>query len=127
MSVEPVIAATARRTETPAGVMTTLASPTQGGSHRLSLWRVEMQTDGAGPTHVFDSEQLWTVIAGRIRVVVDGRTNDVAAGDAIAIPAGVQRQITSLDDSTIVVCGYGDAVASVPGEETPRGTPAWIE
>jgi hypothetical protein len=42
------------------------------------------------------------------------------------VPGGVERQITAVETATVVVCGFGDAVASVPGEAVARGTPAWI-
>ena len=56
-----------RRTQTPNATMTTLASPTLGATEGLSLWKVEMAAGASGPRHVFDSEQLWTVQAGRRR------------------------------------------------------------
>jgi quercetin dioxygenase-like cupin family protein len=116
----------ARRTETPAGVMTTLASPSQGASERLSLWRVEMPAGRSGPIHVFDSEQIWTVISGRTRIVAGDEASELGSGDTIVLPAGIERQVRALEDAVMVVCGYGDAIASVPGEDVSRGTPAWI-
>jgi quercetin dioxygenase-like cupin family protein len=119
-------AAKARRTETPTAVMTTLASPTQGGSEHLSLWRVEMPTGRSGPLHRFDSEQLWTVLNGQINISCEGAVTELAAGDTVVIPAHVERQVIALQDASVIVCGFGDAVASIPGEDAPRGTPAWI-
>jgi quercetin dioxygenase-like cupin family protein len=119
-------AAEARRTETPTGVMTTLASPTHGRSARLSLWRVEMPAGRSGPLHRFDSEQLWTVLSGRISVGSNGTATDVGPGDTIVMPADLDRQVTAVEDATVIVCGFSDAVASVPGEAAPRGTPEWI-
>ncbi|HEY1733588.1 MAG TPA: cupin domain-containing protein [Acidimicrobiales bacterium] len=115
-----------RHSETPVGVMTTLASPTLGPSAVLSLWRVEMEAGVTGPLHVFDSEQLWTVLAGELTITVDGAPAELAAGDTIVIPTGLERQVHSRTAVRLIVCGAGDAVASVPGEEAPRGTPAWI-
>jgi quercetin dioxygenase-like cupin family protein len=116
----------ARRTETPTGVMTTLASPGQGGSARLSLWRVEMPAGRTGPRHSFASEQVWSVADGVITITADREVVELRAGDTVVVPASVERQITALEIATVVVCGYGDAVASVPGEAAARGTPAWI-
>jgi quercetin dioxygenase-like cupin family protein len=116
----------ARRTETPTGVMTTLASPTQGGSRRLSLWRVDMQAGRSGPLHRFDSEQLWTVLSGRISISCDATATDIGPGDTAVVPADVERQVTALENASMIVCGFGDAIASVPGQEVSRGTPAWI-
>ena len=62
-----------RRTETPNAVMTTLASPTQGPTDQLSIWRVEMRAGQRGPRHVFDSEQVWHVLAGELDVTIGGQ------------------------------------------------------
>jgi quercetin dioxygenase-like cupin family protein len=90
------------------------------------MWRVEMTAGAQGPPHVFDSEQLWTVVEGEVSVAVDGQTAVLAAGDTIVLPAGVERRISATTAVRLLVCGRGDAVARVPGEEAPRGTPAWI-
>jgi quercetin dioxygenase-like cupin family protein len=121
-----VRASESRRTETPNATMTTLASPTLGASTGLSLWQVEMTGAAQGPVHVFDSEQLWTVLEGEASITVDGDTSELAAGDTIVCPAGAERQITAQTAVRLLVCGHGDAVVRVPGEEAPRGTPAWI-
>lgn len=121
-----VRAAEGRRTETPNATMTTLASPTLGPTAGLSLWRVEMERGASGPLHVFDREQLWTVLDGELTIAVDGVPTDLAPGDTVVIPPGVERQVTARAAATLIVCGPGDAVASVPGEDAPRGTPPWI-
>jgi quercetin dioxygenase-like cupin family protein len=121
-----VLAADGRRTETPNATMTTLASPTLGPTDGLSLWQVEMEAGVTGPLHAFDSEQLWTVLAGEVTIAVDGAPTELGAGDTVVLPAGVERRVTARTVARLIVCGAGDAVASVPGEEEPRGTPPWI-
>lgn len=116
----------ARRTETPNATMTTFASPTLGPTDGLSLWQVEMVAGASGPRHVFDSEQLWTVREGRIVVDVVGDSCTLEHGDTLVLPAGVERQIHAITDALILVCGHGQAIASVPGETSSRGTPPWI-
>ncbi len=118
--------ATMRRTETPNAVMTTVASPTQGATDQLSVWRVEMRPGQRGPRHVVDSEQIWHVLAGEADVAVGDRTIRLQAGDAFVLPAMAERQISAVTALQVVACGLGGAVVSVPGEEAPRGTPAWI-
>ncbi len=117
----------ARRTETPNAVMTTLASPTQGGSEALSMWQVEMRAGQQGPVHVFASEQLWTVIEGAVAIAVG---DDDASGWLPVTPSSSRpvrrRQITATTTSRLIVCGRGDATVTVPGEETSRGVPPWI-
>lgn len=115
-----------RRTETPNATMTTLASPTLGPTRGWSMWRVEMSAGARGPRHVFDSEQLWTVLEGEVSVAVDDETCDLAAGDTVVLAAGAERQISARTAVRLLVCGRGDAIVRVPGEEASRGTPPWI-
>jgi quercetin dioxygenase-like cupin family protein len=124
--IKAVRAADTRQTETPNATMTTLASPTLGPTDGLSLWRVEMSAGASGPRHQFDSEQLWTVQVGRIVVDVAGESCQLQEGDTVVLVAGAERQIHAVTDARILVCGHGSAIASVPGEPTPRGTPPWI-
>jgi quercetin dioxygenase-like cupin family protein len=115
-----------RRSETPAGVMTTHASPTLGVTAGLSMWEARMAKGASGPLHVFDSEQIWTVLDGQLSAVVAGRTETLGPGDTVVIPEKLERQFTARTDVRVLVCGHGNAIARVPGEPEPRGTPAWI-
>ena len=126
MAVSVLISAAMRRSETPNAVMTTLASPTQGPTGRLSLWKIAMRPGQRGPLHVFDSEQVWHLLAGEADFEVDGEVHRLRAGDAVVLPAGAARAVTAVTAAEFIACGHGDAIASVVGEETPRGTPAWI-
>ncbi|MGH3731280.1 MAG: cupin domain-containing protein [Micromonosporaceae bacterium] len=72
--------------------MTGLAAPSRG-STELSTWQVRMQAGAAGPEHVIDREQVWTVTHGSIEVTAGGRAEVVAAGQTVVIPASVVRQI----------------------------------
>jgi quercetin dioxygenase-like cupin family protein len=126
MTTSVLLPAAMRRTETPNAVMTTLASPSQGPTGQLSVWKIEMRPGQRGPLHVFDSEQVWHVLAGEIDFAVDGEVVHLRAGDAVVLPATAERQVTAVTATEIIACGSGNAVASVVGEDTPRGTPAWI-
>jgi quercetin dioxygenase-like cupin family protein len=125
--MSPVIRATERRrSETPAGVMTTHASPTLGATAGLSMWEVTMTAGASGPLHVFDSEQIWTVLDGELSVTIAGKSEILGRGDTIVIPEDLERQVSARTDVRLLVCGHGSASARVPGEPAPRGTPAWI-
>jgi quercetin dioxygenase-like cupin family protein len=126
MMIRMVRAGERRRTATPNAKMTTLTSPTLGASAGLSMWQVEMTAGASGPMHCFDSEQLWTLIEGAVSMTIAGETVEITAGDTLVLPAGAERQITATTAARLLVCGHGDAVARVPGEEAPRGTPPWI-
>ena len=126
MSVGLVRAQERRRTETPNAVMNTLASPSQGATHELSMWTVQMRAGQRGPLHSFDSEQIWHVLDGQVEIVIDGQQLQLGVGDTAVLAAGLERQVTALSDTRILVCGRGTAVASVSGEAAPRGVPAWV-
>ncbi|HTR90186.1 MAG TPA: cupin domain-containing protein [Trebonia sp.] len=126
MAASVLLPAAMRRSETPNAVMTTLASPTQGPTGRLSLWKIAMRPGQRGPLHVFDSEQVWHLLAGEADFEVDGEVHRLRAGDAVVLPAGAARMVTSVTATEFIACGHGDTIVSVVGEETPRGTPAWI-
>lgn len=114
----------ARRTETPNAVMTTFASPGQGGSGQ-ALWRVEMAADARGPVHEMDADQVWTVLEGSAQVAVDGEEDVLRAGDTLVVAAGVTRQVTAGGAGLVaIVTGRGGAVASGPGRDPV--VPPWI-
>jgi quercetin dioxygenase-like cupin family protein len=126
MTENLVSAGRARRTETPNALMTTLASPSQGPTARLSMWLVEMRAGQQGPRHVFDTEQIWHLLGGEAEIMVDGAPVVLGPGDTVVLPAGAERQVTTVAGARLVVCGHGDAVVRVPGEAESRGTPPWV-
>ncbi|MEJ3744447.1 cupin domain-containing protein [Actinomycetes bacterium KLBMP 9797] len=134
----PVIRrAETRRTQTPNAVMTTLASPTQGGATQ-AVWRVDMRAGQAGPLHAIDAEQVWTVLAGTATVELDGQHHAVEAGDTVVIPADVPRRITAAEPDdfvAVVVAPAGlrayplDGTVVAPDCAVPDGDkviPAWV-
>jgi quercetin dioxygenase-like cupin family protein len=124
-----VIRSTDRRcTPTPNATMTTLASPTQGGSER-SLWQVDAAAGAVGPVHVFDVEQTWSILRGTATVVVgDDPALVLAEGDTIVLAPGEVRRITADPDTgyTAVVTSSAAAVATVPGSDDGPVSPRWI-
>ncbi|MFC5822960.1 cupin domain-containing protein [Nonomuraea insulae] len=118
--------AEARRSETPGGVMTTFASPTQGGASR-ALWKVEAKPGAEGPVHDFDSEQVWSWVAGAAIVELGGERYAVAAGDTVVMPARTVRRVLADPGTgyTAVVTGAAGARAFAP-DGADYGTPPWI-
>ena len=115
-----------RRTETPNAVMTTVASPTQGPTGGFSVWKIRMEPGQQGPRHVFDCEQVWHLVSGDMDFAVGGETVHLHAGDAVVLPGAVERQVSAVTAAEVIAFGPSGAVASVPGEDRPRGTPPWI-
>ena len=134
----PVIRrAETRRTETPNAVMTTLASPTQGGAGQ-AVWRVDMRPGQAGPLHAIDTEQVWTVLDGGATVELDGQALAVGPGDTLILPADAPRRVSADPEAglaAIAVAPAGtraytlDGTRVAPGCAVPDGdklVPAWV-
>ncbi|WP_409466460.1 cupin domain-containing protein [Amycolatopsis sp. GA6-003] len=123
-----------RRTETSNAVMTTLASPTQGGSQQ-AVWRVEMAPGAVGPVHTFDTEQVWTILDGGAEVTVSGVVETVEKGETVVLPADAERQVRADARSGMVaiVCAPGSTrvyrTGVVPACATADGDkilPDWV-
>jgi quercetin dioxygenase-like cupin family protein len=125
-TVTPIRAGSERRTETPNGTMTTLASPTQGQTMALSLWRVEMQQGHRSPRNVVDVEEVWHVLRGEVAITVGEQAVELTDGDTLVIPENVARHIAATADAIILVCGFGDALLTTTDVPTTPGTPPWI-
>ncbi|RFU40514.1 cupin domain-containing protein [Actinomadura logoneensis] len=114
--------AEARRTETPNGVMTSLATPTQGGTGRLAVWRVDAVPGVTGPLHVFDQESVWTFLSGAVSFAVGDDKVDLAAGDTIVIPADVTRRMfVSPDGFQAVVAAPAGTLVHTPEPVVTEG------
>ncbi|MGP3933304.1 cupin domain-containing protein [Nonomuraea sp. KM88] len=87
-----VLSAESRRVETPNGVMTTLASPSQGGAEQ-AVWRVDARPGMVGPVHAFDAELVWTWLDGAAVVQLGDERFEVGVGDTMVLPADVSRQM----------------------------------
>lgn len=92
----------------------------------LSLWRVEMQHRQCGPHHVVDSEEIWHVVHGEVVITVGEEAIELTDGDTLVIPENVARHFAATADATMLVCGFGDALATATSEPTTPGTPRWI-
>lgn len=105
-----------RRTETPNGTMTTFATPTQGGTAGLAVWRVDMAPGRTGPLHAFDTEQVWTFLDGTATIDLDGRRLEAGPGDTVVMPADAPRRIASRPDAgfTAVVAAHADCLVYDP-------------
>jgi len=126
MPTQPIRADSGRRVRTSHGVMTTLASPTQGEARALSMWRVEMRQGQREPRQIVDSEQIWHVTAGRLAIEIDRDAVRLAPGDTFVVPEAIVRSVVAESDVTALVCGFGDAVVATPGDPGAYETPAWM-
>jgi quercetin dioxygenase-like cupin family protein len=122
--VTVIRAAESRRSETPNAVMTTLASPTQGGSSH-ALWRVDMPPRRTGPLHAADAEQIWSVIEGSATAQIGTERTTVEAGDTLVMPAGTLRQVITGDQPFAAVVAAPGGVGVYRDGEQERIEPPW--
>jgi quercetin dioxygenase-like cupin family protein len=116
-----VSGAEARRIETPNGVMTTLASPTQGSAGQ-AVWRVDAKPGMVGPVHAFDTELVWTWLSGAAVVRLGGERFEVGPGDTMVLPADVSRQMYADPEHgfvSVVVASAGAQVYNPGGVSDP--------
>jgi quercetin dioxygenase-like cupin family protein len=113
----------ARRTTTPNGVMTTLASPTRGGSGH-SVWRVQMPAGARGPVHAFDTDHVWTVLTGAARIIVADEPVTVRRGDTVILPANVPRQVVADPESGCTALACAPAATRIPRVDPSTAVPS---
>src|SRR5690606_26236831 len=102
--------------------MTTLATPTQGGTGGIAVWRVDMLPRRTGPLHAFDTEQVWTFLDGAATIDLDGRKLEAAPGDTVVLPADAPRQMTTGDTGfTAVVAAHAGCLAYDPDQVVDDG------
>jgi quercetin dioxygenase-like cupin family protein len=78
----------APRFELPGVTFTGLASPARG-ARETSVWRIAMAPGTPGTPHSVDREEIFIATAGRAQVTLAGEAHELAAGDALVVPAGV--------------------------------------
>ncbi|MGW0827186.1 cupin domain-containing protein [Streptomyces sp. NPDC002845] len=115
-----------RTTTTPAGSMFGLAGPSQG-SAEVSTWRVELGADASTPVHIIDREQVWMPLSGEFEVEVDGKTEQVKAGQALILSAGAVRQLKAVGGpAEALVAMVVGGKAMMPGSDNKIPLP-WAE
>lgn len=94
------------------------AAPSRG-SREICTWRTHIAPGATPNPHSFSNEEVIVAIAGRATATLDGESHEIAAGDAIVVPAGVMFSLANPHDApfeAIVSLPVG-AVAYVNGEE----------
>jgi quercetin dioxygenase-like cupin family protein len=90
----PITSALAPVFERPGVTFTGLTSP-QRGARENSVWRFRVEPGAPGHPHRVTREETFVALQGRALIDVDGETHALAAGDAIAIPAGARLQLSN--------------------------------
>ncbi|MCC6998358.1 MAG: cupin domain-containing protein [Deltaproteobacteria bacterium] len=84
----PIIrSATAPRFALPGLAVTGLAAPSRG-ARESSVWRLALAAGAPGAPHSVDREEIFVALSGRAIATLAGESHELAAGDALIVPAG---------------------------------------
>jgi len=68
----------------------------------MTIARIHLGVGATVPTHAHPHEQVATVLEGRLRFVVGGEQQVVAAGASMFVPSGVPHEVEALEDSLVL-------------------------
>ncbi|HET6508307.1 MAG TPA: cupin domain-containing protein [Baekduia sp.] len=104
--------------------LTGLAAPSRGCA-TVSAWRVSAAPGATSPVHRLTSDEVFVVVAGALEANVGDRVLTARAGDALAIPPGVEFSLTNRGDepAEAVACMAAGGQAAI-GDGEPF-TPPW--
>jgi len=102
-----------------------LATPSRGSSE-TSVWRARLTSALQTPPHRLTREEVFVVLDGTLRVVLDGRTSEARSGDAIVVPPNTEVALSCVGESAEVLCCLPVGGQAQIGDGAPF-TPPWAE
>jgi quercetin dioxygenase-like cupin family protein len=100
-----------------------LATPSLG-SPELAVWAVDAPAGSGSPRHTMSRDEVFIVQTGRLVATVGDEKFELAAGDALTVPAGVNFEVGNPFDepARAVACTTAGMQATVGGQTI---TPPW--
>lgn len=114
----------APRFSLPGATFTTLSAPTMGAREN-AVWLVRVEPGRPGAPHRISREETFVALSGNAQISIDGRVHDLAAGSALAVPAGALLALANPGPGpfeAIAVMPVGAAVSM--GDQAPF-VPPW--
>ena len=104
--------------------MTGYASPARG-SAAVSAWKVVLHPGAASPVHQLTDTEAFIMLRGRGTFAFDGRTHELAPGDAICVPARTPFHLANAGDEPFeAICCMAASGQGQIGDGEPF-TPPW--
>lgn len=76
----------------------------ENGAKNLAIWHGRVELGGKADSHFHpDMEQVFFVLQGEARFILDGQEHFLGQGDLILVPRGVTHQIQSVGEYTLKV------------------------
>ncbi|WP_282701541.1 cupin domain-containing protein [Streptomyces sp. CC219B] len=95
------------------------------GSKELCAWRGEVPPGTKAPAHTVNREEILLVLVGSLRVTLDGRTDDVTAGDLLIINPGATLAVENPTDQTAITWVTTSIGLEAELADGTRITPPW--
>ncbi|MEU2750833.1 cupin domain-containing protein [Streptomyces collinus] len=70
------------------------------GSKELCAWRGEIPAGLKAPAHTVSREEIFHLLDGELLITLDGRTERIAAGDAVIVNPGATLTVENPTDRT---------------------------
>ncbi len=66
---------------------------------RIMVAQLDIKKGSAVPEHSHENEQVSWIMKGKLRLIVDGQTIDVGAGEILIIPPNAKHSAVALEDT----------------------------
>jgi mannose-6-phosphate isomerase-like protein (cupin superfamily) len=104
-----------------------LTAPSRGATE-ICTWQLQADVEAKSVAHRLDHEETFIVLDGTLTTTVDGEDSELAAGDAIVVPAHSLLQVANqgnIPSHAIVCLPAGTRATHANGGEI--GTPQWAQ
>ena len=73
-------------------------------THGTTMYQMlaELERGSVMPAHQHAEEQIVHVVSGRVRLIVEGKPQELAAGEAFYLASNVPHGVETLEDTTII-------------------------
>ena len=78
-----------------------LISPKTSSAQNLSIQISEIPVGSAQPVHHHEPEQCYYIIKGKGLMTIEAEVREVAAGDAVLIPANIEHGIKNIGEEVL--------------------------
>ena len=110
--------------ELPGVRFTTLCAPSRGSTEN-SVWEVAVEPGVPGTPHRVTREETFVALHGRAVIEVDGQHHELAAGDALVVPAGRTLSLSNPGPQVFRAFAVLPVGGQVEIDGRPPFTPAW--
>lgn len=103
------------------------AAPSRGTSAQLCSWRVDVPAGTTGVPHVISREEVFLVLEGVMRLVIDGEPEQLHTGDVAVAPASARLQVDNAGPGAAAAWVTTSAGLEAVLPDGSRVNPPWAQ